>query len=189
MSSILGIAALALAVVALVVGFAIPGPTGPAGANGANGATGATGAQGPQGPAGAGTLMTTNSTANAVVLAATCTQYTGAEISITVPRAGQVVINANVMLDIQHTTGTRDVAYVVVQNNTSACPDDPYLGIMVVQSGLPTDTYWNSIAVMNNYTVSAAGTYTFYVNGRMAAGASATDQFWYANLVAVFYPA
>lgn len=188
MSSILGMAALALAVVALIVALVIPGPVGPAGTNGSNGATGATGPQGPQGPAGAGTLMATNATNAEVTIGSACTTYASAEVTITVPRAGRVVISANVMLDLSHTLGTRDVAFVVVQNNTASCPDDPYLGIMVVQANLPADTYWQSIPVMKNYTLGSAGTYTFYVNGRMTAGADPGDLFWYANLVAVFYP-
>ncbi len=187
----LSIGAIALAVVALVISVAVPGPTGPAGANGANGTDGATGPQGPigpTGPAGPGTLMATNETGAKVSIGSACTTYTSAEVSITVPSAGEIVITASVMLDLSHTSGTRDIAFVVIQNNTSSCPDDPYLGIMVVQSTLPTDTYWQSVSVQKNYTVSAAGTYTFYVNGRMTSGQNAADQFWYANLVAVFYP-
>jgi len=185
----LSIVAVALAAVALVISVAVPGPTGPAGANGTNGATGPQGAIGPTGPAGPGTLMAMNSTAAQVTIGSACTTYTSAEVNITVPRAGEIVIMASVMLDISHTAGTRDIAFVVIQNNTNLCPDDPYLGIMVVQSGLPTDTYWQSIPVNKNYTVSSAGTYTFYVNGRMTGGQNAGDRFWYANLIAVFYPA
>src|SRR3990172_8592133 len=178
----LSIVAVALAAVALVISVAVPGPTGPAGANGTNGATGPQGAIGPTGPAGPGTLMAMNSTAAQVTIGSACTTYTSAEVNITVPRAGEIVIMASVMLDISHTAGTRDIAFVVIQNNTNLCPDDPYLGIMVVQSGLPTDTYWQSIPVNKNYTVSSAGTYTFYVNGRMTAGQNAADEFWYANM-------
>lgn len=187
----MSIVAVALAAVALVISVAVPGPTGPAGAagaNGTNGSNGATGPQGPIGPAGPGSLMASNTTGDKVTIGSVCTQYTSAEISITVPRAGEIEISASVMLDINHAAGTRDIAFVVVQNNTNQCPDDPFLGIMVVQAGLPTDTYWQSIPVMNNYTVGSAGTYTFYVNGRMTNGQDAADVFWYANLVAVFYP-
>ncbi len=53
MAKMLGAAALALAVVALIVSFAIPGPAGIAGAPGAPGATGATGPAGPTGATGA----------------------------------------------------------------------------------------------------------------------------------------
>ena len=80
------------------------------------------------------------------------------------------------------------IAFVVIQNNTSSCPDDPFLGIMVVADNAPTTTYWQSVPVMKNYTVTSAGSYTFYVNGRMTSGQDASDLFWYANLVAVFYP-
>ncbi len=191
----MSVVAVALAAVALVISVAVPGPAGPAGASGTNGTNGTNGATGPQGPigptgpAGPGTLMAMNSTNAKVTIGSACTTYTSAEVNITVPRAGEIVITGSVMLDISHTTGTRDVAFVVIQNNTNLCPDDPYLGIMVVQSGLPTDTYWQSIPVNKNYTVTSAGTYTFYVNGRMTSGQNVLDQFWYANLIAVFYPA
>ena len=188
MSSILAAVAVVLAAIALVVSFAIPGPVGPAGTNGTDGATGPQGPQGPAGPTGAGTLMATNSTSAEVNIPSVCGPYTGAQVTITVPRAGRIVINANVMLDLNHVAGTRDIAFVVIQNNTSSCPDDPFLGIMVVADNAPTTTYWQSVPVMKNYTVTSAGSYTFYVNGRMTSGQDASDLFWYANLVAVFYP-
>ena len=55
MANVLSLVAVILAVVALVIGFAIPGPMGSSGAAGTDGAAGATGAQGatgPQGPTG-----------------------------------------------------------------------------------------------------------------------------------------
>ena len=52
-SMLLSTVAVVLAVIAVAVSFAIPGPTGPAGASGATGATGSTGATGATGPRGA----------------------------------------------------------------------------------------------------------------------------------------
>jgi len=49
MANVLSLVAVILAVVALVIGFAIPGPMGSSGAAGTDGAAGATGAQGATG--------------------------------------------------------------------------------------------------------------------------------------------
>ncbi len=189
LGTILGVVAVVLAAVALVVSFAVPGPTGPAGTNGTNGTNGATGPQGPQGnqgPAGPGSLMVANTTTASTTILSTCTNYMA--INITVPAAGKILVFGSVMLDISHTAGTRNVAYVTLQNTTTACPDNVYLGIFTVASAEPTDTYWPSIPLYHNYTVKAAGKYTFYLNGEMASGQSAADLFWYGNLYAVFYP-
>lgn len=188
LGTILGVVAVILAAVALVVSVAVPGPVGPAGTNGTDGSNGATGTQGPQGvqgPAGPGSLMTANTTLAKVVIASTCTNYFS--INITVPAAGEVLVSGEVMLDLSHTTATRDVAWVTISNTTTGCADDPYLSIFTIAAGEPTDTYWPTIALFHNYTVTA-GTYTFYVNGRMTFGQNSGDTFYYGNIYAVFYP-
>lgn len=131
--------------------------------------------------------MVVNTTDAMVAISSTCTQYTSAEITITVPQAGTVIIWANVMLDIGHTSGTRDNAWVFVENTTTTCNPEPQMAIMVVPSSLPTDGYWQTVSAMKNYTVTSAGTYTFYVTGMMQTGVGG-DFFYYADLVAVFYP-
>jgi len=200
LGTILGVVAIILAVAALIMSFAIPGPAGAPGApglngtngtdgtDGTNGATGPQGPQGPQGPPGNGTLMARAAEGVAADIASTCTRFTGAEVTIDVPGPGTVVVTAVVVLDVSHTSGTRDLANVVIQQALTTCPIDPYRGLVVVQAGLPTDSYAVNVPLQRPFTVSGTGTITLGVNGQMAQGHDAGDQFYTASLVAVFYP-
>lgn len=185
LGTVLGMAALAISVVALVVSLTVPGPAGPAGTDGS---TGPQGPQGPVGPAGPGTALAVNSTTDKVAIGSTCTNYAGAEVTVAVPRAGRVAVSANVMLVIGHTIGVRDNAWTMVSNDTETCTIDPSMGLFVVPADLPSDDYWGTVPIANNFTVPAAGSYTFYVNGKMDLGQNAGDLFYFAYLAAVFYP-
>lgn len=190
MNSVLGIAALALAIVALLVAVVVPGPAGPAGANGTNGSTGATGPQGPQGPAGPGTIMAYNSTATATftTLGSTCTN-SGTSVNITVPRAGRIIVQGSTRMRINHVAGTEDRWLVAVGNTSTACPTLAWSWLDSISTDTPTQAnYWVSAYAQNEFTVSSAGTYTYYLNGYMVTGQDANDVFIYANMVAVFYP-
>lgn len=182
LGTMLGMAALVISIVALVVSLAIPGPTGPAGTNGANGATG------PQGPAGPGSLVATNSTRKIVAIESSCTNYETANLTIAVPRAGRIVVSATVMLAIDHTAGTQDNAYTMISNDTTTCAINPSMAIFLVPDTLATGSYWGTVPMLKNYTIPAAGSYTFYVNGRMFSGQSAGDDFFFGYMAAVFYP-
>ena len=194
LGTILSVVAVILAVAALTMSLVIPGPAGAPGAPGLNGtdgtdgATGPQGPQGPQGPPGNGTLMARAAEGVAADIASTCTRFTGAEVTIDVPGPGTVVVTAVVVLDVSHTSGTRDLANVVIQQALTTCPIDPYRGLVVVQAGLPTDSYAVNVPLQRPFTVSGTGTITLGVNGQMAQGHDAGDQFYTASLVAVFYP-
>lgn len=195
-----------LAVAALGVNFVIPGPAGapgaagpagPAGPTGATGATGAmgpagaTGATGPQGPAGPGTLMT--STTNAALVPFdlamfSCTNYAGSAITITVPGPGTVVVTSEVRLSIEHTAGTEDLPRVFLGTSTMDCTVDDWRSFDTIASNDATASYFITLFVHEPFAISAAGTFTFYVNGNMFVGASPSDAFYGSGTIAVFYP-
>ncbi len=201
LGSILGIAAVILAAVALVVSFAIPGPAGPAGANGtdgtngtngtngATGATGATGAQGPRGVPGNGTIMAYNqSAATFIVIGSACTN-SGTSVNITVPGPGTIVVQGSTRLHIDHTTGTEDRWLVAVGPDATTCPLGAWSWLDSIGTNDPTQaSYWKSAYAQNAFTVTTAGTYTYYLNAYMISGQDSGDEFIYANMVAVFYP-
>ncbi len=197
--TVLGVAALALAVVALVVAAVFPGPvgaTGPAGANGANGtngATGATGPQGPAGPAGAGTLMNFTQdafwTSGGLGLVG-CTNLL--VLNLTVPGAGTIIVTESAHLWIEHTAGTQDTWVVNTAMTTSVCGDGNTSLIAWdgdISSAWPSATLTNEGgSATNAFPVPAAGKYTFYLNADMLAGQSTGDKASAATLLAVFYP-
>jgi len=112
----------------------------------------------------------------------------GASVQITVPGTGRVVVSATVRVAISHTFGFDDEADVVVANNTTDCSVNAYTGIVWISGTAPSGGYLDTVDILRPFIVPALGTYTFYINGRMATGASLGDQFLASSLVAVFYP-
>ncbi len=188
----LSVVALLLAVAAIALNLAIPGPAGPkgdTGAPGTNGTNGAPGPQGPTGPAGPGTLMAASTTTGTVTIEFACTHYTNAEVSLAVPGPGTIVVSATIMINLNHVSGTEDDGFFRVAPDTTTCANDPYMSIGDVAGPEPSGSYWMTVPAELTSSVTASGTYTFYVNGRMVIGQDAGDHFFYANMVAVFYPA
>src|SRR2546427_6290536 len=209
----LSIAAIVLGGAAMAVSFAVPGPIGPPGATGAagpqgaTGSTGAMGATGPQGPAGptgatgaqgpagptgpagppgAATLMTSVEHVMAVPLGAVgCNYFIGAEVPFTVPGPGTVVVTSVVGLSVSHPQGRTDEAAVHLSTNSTDCNADGR-AVFHIFASLPTGIYNETMTFQHVFPIATAGTYTFYITGRMILGAQGSFQTAYS--VAVFYP-
>jgi len=192
-SKVLSIVAVILAVIALIANFAIPGPAGVPGApgtngtNGTNGTTGPRGLTGPQGPAGPGTLMNTSSTSATTTILSTCTNYAGGDVSITVPSSGTVFVTAQLWVEVSHTAGTKDLGFVNIGATDTDCASGRWTWPVEVAAVAGTGTYNVGTAPQRGFVVTA-GTHTFYLNGEMNLGQDVNDVFWFANMVAVFYP-
>ncbi len=198
----LSVLAVILAALALVLSVVIPGPTGATGApgadgtngsngtNGINGATGPRGLTGPQGPPGNGTLMVSSRTGATTTLQTTCTNYASGSITIVAPSNGTVVVTAQVWVQIDHTAGTRDLGYVMLGTTDTDCSaSGSYMWPAEVPASVGTANPINLGASVQRPFVATTGSHTYYLNGYMASGQSAGDHFWFANMVAVFYPA
>lgn len=189
LGTVLSIVAVVLSLVAVVASLAIPGPTGatgPAGTNGTNGTDGAQGPIGLTGPAGPGTRMAQNNTTASLVIATTCTHYTG--INVTASGAGTVVVTTQVRVVISHTVGTADIVRVYVGVSATDCAYDAWRSYTSVGANAPTDVYYLTLTVQKPLAVAASGTYKFYVNGDMFSGSATADSFTGAGTIAVFYP-
>lgn len=201
--------AVVIAILALILSLAVPGPTGAIGAPGATGAqglqgpagptgprglTGDVGSPGPAGPAGAGTLMnSTRSTPwqSGGLPIAGCTNIH--MVGLTVPSAGTVVMTSTVHVWIEHTTGTADTYSVHQTTDIADCSDSSTTRIRYtfeVSNAAPTDGFMNLAgSVVTAIPVGSAGTYAFYLNIDMLTGQSGGDQVSEAETVCVFYPA
>jgi len=140
-----------------------------------------------------GTRMVHRSVGGTVALGATCTHYPGAQVSITAPGPGTVVVSATVGIGITHAQGTDDVALVVVANSQTACEMDNFTAFVSVPAGLPSAAYpathyFTTVPILHPFAVGA-GTHTYFVNGMMTVGGGPGDRFDSASLVVVFYPA
>lgn len=188
-----GVAAIVLAVVAIAIGYAIPGPAGPAGPTGPGGATGPQGPQGPPGdpgPRGPGSLAATNSTTAVPVqtFAPGCNNFVGAAVSINATGPGTIVVWANVRFSLSHSTGATDLVWFFVKNSTTSCAFTASTTSLRYNSAEPTQVYAETTTVIDSFSISGAGLYTFYVNAQMASGSlNANDYLEAAFLVAVFH--
>jgi hypothetical protein len=194
---------LILAVVALLLGASAIGlalinsaHTGPAGANGAagtngtagpRGPAGATGATGSQGPAGPGAVMNqTSFTGTGNALAKTCGSMDGMELNLTATRAGHAILTAEVLITLTHTTGGNTADYLNIGNTSTDCTG--VASYALVTSAEPTGSYYVEVGIVQDFTIPAAGTYSFFITGYDYSSGTDTTNFGWANLVGVYYP-
>ncbi len=125
---------------------------------------------------------------SSTVLIGTIVNYSGGTVTITVPRAGTVIVETNVMVRISHVTGTDDIVILNI-GTTTTDPGSIYdQTFFTWPSVLPSfSAKLFNFTVRRMITVAAAGTYTYYLNGLMNSGANADDNFWYCNMIANFY--
>jgi hypothetical protein len=129
--------------------------------------------------------MSRSSTTATTIIGPPCTNYL--QVTITVPSGGTVLVQAQVWVAIDHTFGTRDLANLRIADAPGSCGLSPYTSPVDVPADAPTATSFSGVFLQTPFPVTA-GTYTFYFNGFMGVGQNALDNFYYGNMVAVFYP-
>ena len=133
-------------------------------------------------------VVTANSGATTDI-AATCTHYAGAEVTITAPVAGRIVVQAESWFRFSHAAGVNDTLLVNIGPTATDCT---FSSGSTMAHYVPPE--WPTITPRSGQVtvplrrefVVAPGTYTYYLN---ATSAPATAfQFWYAGLTATFHP-
>ncbi len=132
--------------------------------------------------------MAFDTSAATTTIGSTCTDYTGAIVTITVPSDGYIAVSAQVQLRIDHTTGTRDAWIISVGNSPTNCDNTVFGWMDTVEDDAATDMSIERTAYAQRWWQVSAGTYDFYIVGYMIQGQDVDDVFWYSNMVAVFYP-
>jgi len=136
------------------------------------------------------TLVARESHGGTAAISTSCTHYVGAEVTISVPGRGTIVVSATVGVGINHTFGVNDEARISVAASDAECGITDYTAFVSVPAPLARDSsYYETVPLLRPFAVSGAGEYTFYVNGVMAQGADANDRFDSASLVATYHPA
>jgi hypothetical protein len=122
-------------------------------------------------------------------LTSSCQNYANAAVTVTAASSGTVLVTANSRMKITHVAGTRDELQLGIGTTTTSCGSSYDTMYYTWPPDLPSFSSEDmTFTVMQNFSVSA-GTYTYYLNGRMASGyAASTDNFWFADLHAVFIP-
>lgn len=131
----------------------------------------------------------TGSTGSTTYFTTTCQNYAGGTVTVTAPAAGRVLVQANAYVQLDHTTGTVDTLALGIGTTATDCGSATNQVNWQIPAAYPTHPLQNmTFTVRRDFTVPAAGTYTYYLNGMMSSGASGSDRFWFASLDAVYYP-
>ncbi len=117
----------------------------------------------------------------------TCTDVPGLNLSIKVPGPGRIVVQGSIVFDISHTSGTLDEVDMTLAPAAKSCTVDAWTTFAYVSAALPTGTYWPQVLMEKVFTVTTAGTYTYYANAH-GFGNAATGAIEYSSLIVVFYP-
>ncbi len=127
---------------------------------------------------GANTFMT----ANNVVY-----NYSGGQVTITVPRSGTIVVQANANVVLDHVNGILKTLVLNIGTTNTDGGDYPNAILYDIPAAFPTfPTALQTFTVRKAFTVTA-GTYTYYLNGLIYQGASGNDNFNYSAMEAIFY--
>jgi hypothetical protein len=117
--------------------------------------------------------------------------YSGGTVVVNAPGPGQVLVLANAQMVLFHTAGAADTIQIGIGNSPSDCGtayDDITWSTPAAMPSFP-GTY-KTFAVSRAFAVSAAGTYTFYLNGWKTAGGVAPqfqDNFNWGSLHAMYF--
>jgi hypothetical protein len=127
-----------------------------------------------------------NSTTN---IGSSATQYDEAQVTLTVPGPGYIVVTSNVRVKISHTSGTLDNLELNHSTGVSSMGSSNTLVDEEIPSTYGTDTDMDrTFSVHSTHGVTGAGTYTYYLVGRMVSGQDSGDLFWYAQTTGIYYP-
>ena len=114
----------------------------------------------------------------------------GAQVTLTVPGSGYIVIESRVWFVVNHTGGTPDKLKLMHSTSPSSLSGSNIdLFFWEDPASLDTTTDLDrTVHVSNTYEIASSGTYTYYLVGQMAAGADAGDRFAFSQTTAIYYP-
>jgi hypothetical protein len=116
------------------------------------------------------------------------TNYEGGTITITVPRSGRIVVEANAWVQLGHVNGADDILWLGIGTSPTDLGDAFGRVAWEIPSAYPSSSATERTFTVRRAFSVAAGTYTYYLNGVMDAGGTGDDQFWFAEMLATFYP-
>ncbi len=135
-------------------------------------------------------IIASNSSATSapVGIGTSCTNYHS--VTITAPTPGVILVDADVWVQLNHTTGIMDRALLYISASNTECLQDTgfYPMIAYVPPEYPTTSSQQSVHIMRRYNVTMAGDYTYSLNGVMVFGHDSSDLFSSSNMRAIFYP-
>ncbi len=116
-------------------------------------------------------------------------QYDDAEVSVTVPGSGYVMVTSSVHVLLDHFNGTEDHLLVGHTDDLGDAPSPYSTFNYVIPSSYPSASEIDvGFTVSSMHEITSSGTYTYYLVGQMISGQGFGDQFYYAETRAIYYP-
>ncbi len=123
------------------------------------------------------------------MIGGSATQFDDTQVSLTVPGRGYIICTSTVWVGINH---ANNESADHLQLNHSTSPTDmgsaPTTVAHLMMATEPIGSYYRSFSVHSTHSIVSAGTYTYYLVGRMLSGQDIWDQFVKAQMTAVYYP-
>lgn len=182
---ILGVVALALGGSGLAIALTHAGPAGATGPKGSTGATGKNGINGTNGAPAPGAIINQSSVGpSSLVNNTTCASEPGADVGLLASGVGTVVVTAAVTIWVVQTSGDfGDVALWLGSQSALCSGHQQYV---FVSTSLPANEYYVSASLVETFSVSTPGSYTYYLSGYNVG--SDTAYFYETTIVGVYYP-
>ena len=137
-----------------------------------------------------GAQVSSDTSLNTTYLTATCQNHVNSAVTITTTGPGTILVSANTTVQLFHDNGVADTLVLGLDTTTTICGPVPERVYWNIPAILPSFTLLKqTLHVQRFFTVSSAGTYTYYLNGYMHDGYVAnTDRFYLANMQALYIP-
>jgi hypothetical protein len=113
---------------------------------------------------------------NVSVPSTACTNIPSSTVTIAVPAAGKIELEAFVAVRLNHASGTIDLMNLQFSTANNDCIHLDGYGQAWVQTAQPSGNYVFTIPVSRVFVVSEPGSYTFYLNADMESGGDALDE-------------
>ncbi len=134
-------------------------------------------------------IIDTHNESAIVGIGSSVTQYDNAEVTLTVPGPGYIVVTSNVWIHLSHTEGTTDKVYLSNSPSPTALGGWNSTTTWEIPSSWPTDSQiGRTFCVTSTFDVDLAGTYSYYLVGQMYYGVNVGDRFWFAQMTGIYYP-
>ena len=119
----------------------------------------------------------------------TCGNDPGAQVQLTIPSGGTVLVSASVGVGIYHATTNYGSSAGLWLGNTSTDCSSTSVSLYAIPDTAGTGFYETELNFVRVWNLGGAGTYTFYLNGESAGSNTDYADFGSVTLVASFYPA
>lgn len=134
-------------------------------------------------------MMDTHNEGATTYVGGTVTQYDNAEVTLTVPGPGYIVVTSNVWFKFDHTSGITDGLYLSHSTSPTALGDAYDRVYWEVPSTVATASDLDrTFSVHSTFPITSSGTYTYYLVGQMLHGDDGNDRFWFAQTTAIYHP-